>query len=265
MIDIHHHLLFGLDDGARDIDTSLSMIDAAAADGITHIVCTPHSNHRYQFDPQVNEERATILRERSNGKITLGLGCDFHLSYDNIVDAVKHPRKYTINQHQYLLVEFADLMIPASIHETFYELMVVGMVPIITHPERNAVLQKNPERLKEWLQAGCLVQVTANSLTGRFGKTAQALSFSFLEKGWVHFIATDAHNVDSRPPRMREAYDIITKRYGRDTADRLCVSNPRAAFHGEALPLQPEALDLHQDLHETVKRKSGLLSWLFSR
>ena len=265
MIDIHHHLLFGLDDGARDIDVSLAMIDAAVADGITHIVCTPHSNHRYEFNPQINEERLNAIRERANGKVTLGLGCDFHLSYDNILDALQHPRKYTINQRQYLLVEFADLSIPTSINETFYELTIAGMRPIITHPERNGVIQKNPERMEEWLQSGCLVQITAGSLTSRFGKTAQILSHRFLEKNWVHFIATDAHNIESRPPRMRGAYDIIAKRYGQETADRLCLSNPRAVFLGENMPPQPEGHNLHKDEDEMPRRKQSLLSRLFSR
>src|SRR5579884_4171097 len=124
MIDIHHHLLFGLDDGSPDIDTSAAMAEAAANDGITHVVCTPHANDRYRFDPQTNSERLAALRERVDGRITLGLGCDFHLSYDNIEDALKNPAKYTINQKNYLLVEFADLMIPASMSETFFEMGV---------------------------------------------------------------------------------------------------------------------------------------------
>src|SRR5579883_1667803 len=147
MIDIHHHLLFGLDDGSTDLDTSAAMAEMAANDGITHIVCTPHANDRYHFDPAVNRERLAALEERVNGKISLGLGCDFHLSYDNIEDSLKNPTKYTINQKTYLLVEFADLMIPATINESFYEMGVRGLRPIITHPERNFTIQRHPERM----------------------------------------------------------------------------------------------------------------------
>ncbi|HEX3470139.1 MAG TPA: CpsB/CapC family capsule biosynthesis tyrosine phosphatase, partial [Silvibacterium sp.] len=192
MIDIHHHLLFGLDDGSPDIETSVAMVEAAVANGITHIVCTPHANSRYAFDPEVNRKRLEELQTRVNRKISLGLGCDFHLSYDNIEDALKNRTKYTINEKQYLLVEFDDLMIPPSMNDAFYELMVAGMQPIITHPERNMTIQRHPERMKDWLRQGCLVQITAASLTGRFGRTAQSMAQQFLENDWVNILATDA-------------------------------------------------------------------------
>src|ERR1700744_2882448 len=112
MIDIHHHLLYGVDDGSPNLETSVKMAEMAAADGITHVVCTPHALDRYPFRPAINAERLATLREQVGSKLTLGLGCDFHLSYDNIEDALKTPQKYTINARNYLLVEFADLMIP---------------------------------------------------------------------------------------------------------------------------------------------------------
>lgn len=261
MIDIHHHLLFGLDDGSPDIDTSVAMAEAAANDGITHIVCTPHANDKYHFDPAVNAERLAALQQRLNGKITLGLGCDFHLSYDNIEDALKHRTKYTLNQKNYLLVEFADLMIPANITDTFYEMQIAGMRPIITHPERNLTIQRHPDRMLPWLREGCLVQITASSLTGRFGRTAQSMAFGYFDKNWVNFLATDAHNLTSRVPILSEAYKIVENKYGKETAERVCVTNPAAAFHGTEFPGQPEPLGLY-DEPESSPRK-GLLSRLF--
>jgi protein-tyrosine phosphatase len=262
MIDIHHHLLFGLDDGSPDIDTSLAMAHEAAGDGITHIVCTPHANNTYRFDPEANAERLAELQQRLDGVIALGLGCDFHLSYDNIEDAMKRPAKYTINQKNYLLVEFADLSIPASITETFYEMGIAGIRPIITHPERNLTIQAHPERMVPWLREGCVVQITASSLTGRFGRTAQSMAFDFLDKNWVHFLATDAHNLTSRPPILSEAYKIVANKYGVETAERLCVTNPSAAFHGAEFPAQPEFLGISDDAQ--ARTKKGLLSRLFS-
>jgi len=262
MIDIHHHLLFGLDDGSPDIDTSVAMAEAAASDGITHIVCTPHANDRYPFNPEVNAERLSELQARIGNKITLGLGCDFHLSYDNIEDSLQHHAKYTINQKQYLLVEFADLMIPINITDTFYEMHVAGMRPIITHPERNFTIQRHPERMIPWLREGCLVQVTASSLTGRFGRTAQSMAFGYFDKNWVHFIATDAHNLTSRQPVMSEAYKIIENKYGKETAERVCIANPGAAFHGTELPQQPEPTGLSDELE--IRPRKGLLGRLFS-
>jgi protein-tyrosine phosphatase len=264
MIDIHHHLLFGLDDGPSDIETSLAMIDMAAGDGITHIVCTPHANARWAFDLEVNRQKVEELTSRMAAKVTLGLGCDFHLSYDNIEDSLKNRDRYTINGRQYLLVEFADLMIPTSINDSFYEMMVAGVVPIITHPERNFTLQKHPERMKDWLREGCLVQVTASSLTGRFGKTAQMMAVQFLEKDWVHFLATDAHNVQSRPPLLREGYDVVAKLFGGETAERLCVENPRAVFNGEDLGPQPEPQGIEPEDEVKPKQRRSLLGRLFS-
>jgi protein-tyrosine phosphatase len=264
MIDIHHHLLWGLDDGPTDIETSLAMIEMAVRDGITHIVCTPHANARWAFDPEVNRQKLDELTSRAMNKVTLGLGCDFHLSYDNIEDALKNRTKYTIHGKQYLLVEFADLMIPTSINDSFYEMMVAGMQPIITHPERNFTIQKHPERMKEWLRGGCLVQVTSGSLTGRFGKTAQAMAMQFLEKDWVHILATDAHSLQNRPPHLRESYEIVAKHFGRETAERLCVENPRAVFNGEDLPSQPGPQDIEGEDEAKPRQRRSLLGRLFS-
>ncbi|GGH12157.1 tyrosine-protein phosphatase [Silvibacterium dinghuense] len=265
MIDIHHHLLYGLDDGSPDIETSLAMAEAAAADGITHIVCTPHASSNFAYQPELNQERLAALRERLGDRITLGIGCDFHLSYDNIEDALKNRTKYTINQKKYLLVEFNDFMIPQNITDVFYELSIAGQQPIITHPERNAVIKRNPERMKDWIREGALVQITSSSLTGRFGKTAQALSFQFLEKNWVHFLATDAHNLDSRPPKLSEGYEVLEKRFGKETAERLCVTNPRAVFYGEDFPRQPQALDIADEHSGQPLPKKGFFGRLFSR
>lgn len=241
MIDIHHHLLFGLDDGSTDIETSVAMVEMAAKDGITHIVCTPHANSRYRFDPAINQQKLEQLRDRIDDKIELGLGCDFHLSFENIDDALKNPHKYTINQRNFLLVEFADFSIPQQITQVFHQFLVAGTQPIITHPERNPVILKAPARLDEWIDIGCLVQVTAASLTGRFGRYSKTFSEKLINQNKVHFLATDAHNLESRPPRMKEAFDTIAKRYGTATAERLCIANPKAAFFGESLPPQPAA------------------------
>jgi len=240
MIDIHHHLLFGLDDGSKNIETSVAMVEMAAKDGITHIVCTPHANSRYHFDPAVNQQKLEQLRERIDGKIMLGLGCDFHLSFENIDDALKNPHKYTVNQKNYLLVEFADLSIPQQMTQVFHQFLVAGIQPILTHPERNPIIQKAPERLDEWIHLGCLVQVTASSLTGRFGRYAKGFSENLISQNKIHFLATDAHDLESRPPRMKEAFNLVAKRYGTAIAERLCITNPRAVFFGEPLPPQPD-------------------------
>lgn len=256
MIDIHHHLLYGLDDGAANIETSLAMAEMAIRDGITHVVCTPHANSEYRFRPEENAARLASLREKLGDRLTLGQGCDFHLSYENIEDALAHPEKYSINGKKYLLVEFPDFGIPRNISTSFYEMAVAGMVPIITHPERNLTLMQQPEKLAEWIRMGCLVQVTAGSLLGKFGKGPQRVARQLLDLRWVHVIATDAHNTASRPPIMSEAYDFLLSRYSRQEAERLCVGNPRAIFSGEPLAEQPPPMDvLEEEIPPPQKRR----------
>jgi protein-tyrosine phosphatase len=271
MIDIHHHLLFGLDDGPRDLETSCAMVDMAVANGITHIVCTPHANDRWAFAPEANREKLAEIEACAAGRITFGLGCDFHLTYDNIQDQLAHPEKYSIHvadpsrpagSRRYLLVEFPDFGIQPTISETLYEFVATGVTPIVTHPERNATLQMKPEMIGEWIRLGCVVQVTAGSLLGRFGQRAEALSHQLLKRNWVHFLASDAHNTTSRPPNLGDGHKLLAKEYGQETADRLCLANPQAAFYGEPFPPQPEALGLGD---EGEVKGRGLLSRIFSR
>lgn len=250
MIDLHHHLLPGLDDGAKDLSISIAMAQAAAADGITHIVCTPHASSRYPFDPALVNERFNELREalaREFVSVTLGLGCDFHINYDNVQDALANPKKYSINQTEYLLIELPDLAFPPNMGEILHELRVAGMTPILTHPERNPILQRDPDRLAEWMRHGLLTQVTASSVTGDMGRTAQKMAHRLLADRWVHFLATDAHNMKYRPPRMSEAREWVAKKHGEAYATRLCVDNPLAVFEGRPLGEQDAPLNLFEE------------------
>jgi protein-tyrosine phosphatase len=261
MIDIHHHMLYGLDDGAKDMETSLEMAKIAIDDGITHVACTPHANSEYAFRPEENAVLLAELQQNIGDRLKLGLGCDFHLSFDNIEDALAHPTKYTINGKRYLLVEFPDFGIPQNIAASFYEMSVAGVVPILTHPERNLTLMQKPEKLAQWLRMGCLVQVTAGSLVGGFGRGPQRIARELLDWGWVHMIATDAHNTTSRPPVMSKAREFISHHYGVEEAERLCVQNPRAVFQGEALPEQPEPARVFEEEEEfSAPKKRGFMS-----
>ncbi len=250
MIDLHHHLLPGLDDGSKTMENSVAMAKLAAADGISHVVCTPHANGTYAFDPAINQAKVAELRSLladNQIPLTLGLGCDFHLSYDNIQDAKENPSRYAINGLNYLLVEVPDYGLPRGLTEIFYELQLAGLTPILTHPERNPTLQSDLNRLEEWLRGGVLIQVTGDSVRGNMGKTAEKMAHQLLARRWVHFLATDAHNTSSRPPRLSEARVIVTKKYGAEYAEFLCEANPRAVFNGESLPAQQEPRNLYED------------------
>ena len=250
MIDIHHHLLAGLDDGSANEANSLEMARIAVADGITHVVCTPHANHHFIYDPEIVAEKIAHLERQlaqENIPLKLGRGADFHLTYDNIQSAITDPARFSINGLGYLMVEVPDYGLPQGLTETFYQMQLVGLTPVLTHPERNPTLQEDPSRMEDWLRGGLLVQVTAGSLLGQMGRSPKRMAQDLLEKRWVHFLATDAHNTTTRPPRMRAAQDEVASRYGQEYAHLLCVSNPLAAFQGKPLPPQPEPTGLYED------------------
>ncbi|OFW07792.1 MAG: hypothetical protein A3G20_01520 [Acidobacteria bacterium RIFCSPLOWO2_12_FULL_59_11] len=239
MVDIHCHILPELDDGAPEEAVAREMAKMAADDGITHIVATPHSNYRYQFDPAINRQKRDELQKAMGDSLTILLGCDFHLSYENLEDIRKDPSRYTLNGHQYLLVEFADVSIPPHMDQIFFDLLARKLVPIITHPERNPILSVHPEQIRKWVEQGCFVQVTAGSFLGRFGKRAEQVAKTLLRHYLVHFIATDAHNTSSRPPLLSAARQAIAEEQGEETAQALTETNPRATIEGRPLPWQP--------------------------
>jgi protein-tyrosine phosphatase len=235
LIDIHSHVLYGLDDGARTFEDSLAMIRMAAAHGTTALVATPHASPEYRFDPEAIAERLAKLVEASGSALELYSGCDFHLSYDNIQDAILNPNKYTINQKNYLLVEFSDLLIFKNTPEIFERLAGAGMIAVVTHPERNSLLRQRLEQIAAWVESGACVQVTAQSLTGGFGRRAQEFCRILLDRGLVHFIASDGHDCEHRPPRMDLGRAWLAENYGAAVAETLCVANPKAAVSGNPL------------------------------
>src|SRR5580693_2216348 len=240
MVDVHCHILPGLDDGPESMEISLAMAEAAIADGITHVVATPHSRNEYSFDyPRVRALRAE-LQEKIGDRLILATGCDFHLNPENLDALREDARRFCINQRDYLLVEFNEYSIPPSMDQTLHEIQLLGLRPVITHPERNAILRLQTERLLKWVRLGCFTQVTAGSLTGVFGPSAQKDSLRWLAGGLVHIVASDAHNTRGRPLRLRPAFDLVRERFGEKKALALFVENPMAAFEGRDLPHVPE-------------------------
>jgi protein-tyrosine phosphatase len=244
MIDIHCHILPDLDDGSDSLETSLKMAEMAIEDGVTHVIGTPHANNNYPFVPKLMSSRRDELQAKLGQRLLIGTGCDFHLSYENFEALREEPARFALNQKNYLLVEFANFSVPASLDQTLHQMQLLGLRPIITHPERNPLIRSDGERLSGWLHQGCFVQVTAQSLTGGFGERAQTAAETLLESDAIHFIASDAHNLTTRPLRLKPAYDLIAERKGVEIAQALFEENPRAAFEGRPLPYLPAFPDV---------------------
>ncbi len=240
MVDIHSHILPGLDDGSPTLEASIEMLERAAADGITHIVGTPHANDDYAFQPGVNRELLARLRERAPKNLQVFGGCDFHLSFENLSLLRQQPQDLTINQGPYLLVEFSEFGLVPNLLEILHEVMLAHLVPVVTHPERNALLCRDAALLERMVELGTRAQVTAQSLTGHFGQHAKRCAWEWLERGLVHFVASDSHNLTSRPPLLSPAHELVAKRVGKAVAAALFRDNPLAAIEGRPLPYLPE-------------------------
>jgi len=255
MIDIHCHILPGLDDGSTSMEESVQMAEMAIKDGITHVVGTPHSNNEYKFDTALIRQRKEELQAAVGDRLKLATGCDFHLSIENLTAIEKDTARFTINQKNYLLVEFADFALPPGIEDTLLRLQMMGLALVITHPERNRLICAQPDRLRKWLHQGCYVQITAQSLTGRWGEGVQKQAEKWVDQEMVHFFASDAHNLTKRPLQLRSAYEMVAERWGPERAQALFVENPLAAFEGRPLPYEPEQPDPKAKLAQPKKRK----------
>jgi len=239
MVDIHCHILPQVDDGAKSWEIATEMCRMAAADGITHIIATPHANEEYAYNREEHTARLQELQNAVGERPVLGLGCDFHFSFDNVQDALKNPGRYSIGGTQYLLVEFSDFGVSRYLNDAIYHVRSQGIIPIVTHPERNRLLQHHPENVLAFVEQGCIVQVTASSYTGRWGSGARKAAEWLLAHDAVHVLATDAHDTEHRPPVLSAGRDAVAKIVGEDVARSLVEDNPAAIIAGQPLPYLP--------------------------
>lgn len=239
MVDIHSHILPDVDDGPKSWDVCVEICKTAAADGITHVVATPHANDRYAYDRQHSQELVNELQKKIGDSPQLLLGCDFHLSYDNLQDAMTHPTRYAIGNTRYLLVEFSNYSVPQTITDSLLKLGDCGLTPVITHPERNPILRENLERVIEFAEQGCVIQMTASALTGFWGERTRRAAQWLLERQAVHVLATDAHDMQKRVPILSGARDAAAEVCGEEVADALVEGNPRAIINDQSLPYFP--------------------------
>lgn len=243
MIDLHFHCLPGLDDGPEDWDEAVALCRAAAADGTTSIVATPHVLREgwINDDPLVRDELILKLNTLLGGRPAILPGCEFWFSQD-AVDLVLEGESgplTLLNRGRALLVEFSPGVVPAAAEAVFHELLVNDVTPLVAHPERNLVFQRDPERLEGLVARGALVQVTAGSLLGDFGKGALAAAREMLARGLVHVVASDAHDAAKRRPRLSAAREWVRKGFGTDAESGLFEANPAALVSGRSLVAEP--------------------------
>jgi protein-tyrosine phosphatase len=245
VIDIHSHILPEVDDGARTMEEALEMARIAAEDGIEQMVSTPHMFNGLSRNPEPSEivERVAALNEAvaaaaGDRRITILPGNEVHVSHD-IAAQAKNNRVTNINQRNYMLVEFPQFTVPIGADDVFYKLMLQGIRPILVHPERNNQIQNRPSIVAGFVERGVLIQVTAMSVTGEFGPAAKMCAEMLLRHNCVHFLATDTHRPNRRPPILSKGRDAAAAIIGPERALALVEHNPRAVINGELIQAQP--------------------------
>lgn len=246
MIDLHCHILPGIDDGPADEAGTLAMARRACADGIRIIAATPHTLNGV-FHNRFDQVRAQVkhfntVLETEGIDLRLCSGIEAHMCM-GMADRLRCGEIGTLNNSgRYLLIEFPFQAMPSGYRNELFQLRIKGITPIIAHPERNVIVQNEPEIAYELVEMGCLLQLTAMSITGELGEEAMICAHRLLELRLAHVVATDSHSVENRPPVMSEAVSAITQLLGEpETAREMTMTRPKAILHGTPLSI-PEPL-----------------------
>jgi protein-tyrosine phosphatase len=268
MIDLHSHILPGLDDGAPNVETSVEMARLAAADGITHMACTPHIvPGLYDNDSSIILGALTRLRQRlaAEGiKLELCIGADIHIAPD-LDEKLASGAIPTINRTRYFLFEPPHHVLPPKIEELAARLIKAGFVPIITHPERLTWIKAHYGVIESLNNLGCFIQLTADSIAGGFGRTAQYYAHKLLDEGRVDIVASDCHGTVSRRPILSEAREALAERIGEKQATAMVMDRPAAILANMDVPAVGATLPAGRQSSASNRKQPGLLGRLFSR
>lgn len=238
MIDLHCHLLPGVDDGSKDLSMSLEMARIFVADGVTHLTCTPHitpgvwTNTGPQIRAAIADLQAALDAEGID--LTLYPGADNHMT-PHFVTGLREGRLLTLADSRYVLVEPPHHVAPPRLEDFFFGIRAAGYVPILTHPERLTWIEGQYDIVRRLVAGGIWMQVTSGSLTGRFGKRVRALALRMLKDGLVHVMATDAHDPERRPPDLSEGWKVACDEVGQEEAERLVLHRPFAILKDELI------------------------------
>ena len=243
MIDLHTHILPGIDDGVQTEDEAVDLARMAYEDGIRTIVATPHCKEGFFYNQREDIlEGVATLRNRLESEgvdIKLLPGAEVHLCPD-LPERVKDGRAPTLADNGVtLLLELSLSQYPVDLENLIFQLQLAGLVVLLAHPERIRFFQEDISRYESVVRLGAWGQLTSGSIEGRFGKTAQSFSEEILDRGLVHVLASDAHNTRGRPPGLAESVRICAGRVGEERALAMVVDAPRQLLEGRAPDLPP--------------------------
>lgn len=251
MIDIHCHILPGIDDGAKHMSETIGMAKKAVEEGIHTIIATPHhKNAKYEntkadIIQMVSEANAAIQGEGIPLKLLAGQETRIYGEY---LDDYQKDELLPLAESQYVFIELPSGHVPRYTEQLLFDIQMKELVPIIVHPERNSELIERPDMLYQLVKKGALTQVTAGSLCGYFGKRIKSFSHQLIEANLTHFIASDAHNVKNRSFMMAEAIDLVDSKFGDDMV-YLFTENAELLVSGR---------NVMKEIPERVKRKKFL-------
>ncbi|GIP35128.1 tyrosine-protein phosphatase [Paenibacillus sp. J2TS4] len=252
MIDIHCHILPGLDDGSPSIEQSLQMARMAVQDGISTIVATPHhANGKYDNEAHKIHTSAASLSavlKKNNIPLQILSGQELRVTSE-LISNLEAGAVLTLNESRYLLIEFPSHGIPSYTKEIIHELQVAQITPVIAHPERNKEMAETPAKLYELIELGALCQLTSHSITGLFGPTIRKHSLEMCRRNWIHFVASDAHNATNRPFALKEAYNQIDKEIG-SMYSSYYLANAQALIENKVIPIHSEPIPVKKKWYQ---------------
>ncbi len=248
MIDIHNHILPAVDDGAADADVALEMIREAVAQGVEHLVLTPHL---YEVDiikgtkewrDKINTASQIVSELVKTHQLPIKINVAAEVRYQDLIPVILEELDVLIGG-KYLLLEFHFFSVPNNLERIIYDITRKGITPIIAHPERIKPWQNDPQRIEELLNMGCPMQLDIGSFLGDMGSGSEKLAHLLLENDAVHLVGSDSHNTGRRPLYTKRGYDWLSERYSEEYADLLLKDNPLRVLAGEPISVYPANLE----------------------
>jgi len=248
VVDLHAHILHGLDDGAATLADSLAMVRMAAHAGTKEIVAAVHASRAWPYKPGLAQRRWEELQHLLKDEVRIHRACEVELTPEMADRALANPARYTVNGTQYLLAEAPEDARPDQVEALLRQLLEGGLRPVLAHPELHPDISRQTGRLARWVRAGVLLQLGAGSLSGAFGSRAETVAARLLKRGLAHFVASGGHDLKGRPPRLDAVRLVLLGEYPPEFVELLLEHNPRAVVEGAEIepgPLRAPFLQAH--------------------